>query len=233
MALVGTRVWRRSRLRRWELPEAFRRLAMASGAASSRQPAPQQPSEIAVVISGDPGTPPRYAVPDFVALDARRRRGRQDDQPGAVGRPGVRARVLPDPARHLRHDSAPRAAPSRCRSPRGASSAPTPSSSAPCSARATTSASRCGCSTSARGSRCSPRNTPAPPPTRGSTRTPSPTRSTSSSARCAASRARSWRSPPTATASAWSARSRTATSRRSTSPTTTARTRGASRRTGS
>jgi TolB protein len=32
-------------------------------------PAPQQPSEIAVVISGDPGTPPRYAVPGFVALD--------------------------------------------------------------------------------------------------------------------------------------------------------------------
>jgi TolB protein len=31
-------------------------------------PAPQQPSEIAVRISGDPGTPPRYAVPDFVAL---------------------------------------------------------------------------------------------------------------------------------------------------------------------
>jgi TolB protein len=30
--------------------------------------APQQPSDIAVVISGDPGTPPRYAVPDFVAL---------------------------------------------------------------------------------------------------------------------------------------------------------------------
>jgi TolB protein len=28
----------------------------------------QQPSEVAVVISGDPGTPPRYAVPDFVAL---------------------------------------------------------------------------------------------------------------------------------------------------------------------
>ena len=31
-------------------------------------PAPQQPSEVAVVISGDPGTPPRYAIPDFVAL---------------------------------------------------------------------------------------------------------------------------------------------------------------------
>jgi len=35
---------------------------------SLAQPAsPQQPSEVAVVISGDPGTPPRYAVPDFVA----------------------------------------------------------------------------------------------------------------------------------------------------------------------
>ena len=32
-------------------------------------PPPQQPSEIAVVISGDPGTPPRYAVPDFVAMN--------------------------------------------------------------------------------------------------------------------------------------------------------------------
>ena len=29
----------------------------------------QQPSEIAVLISGDPGTPPRYAVPDFIALN--------------------------------------------------------------------------------------------------------------------------------------------------------------------
>ena len=33
-----------------------------------RPAAQQQPSDIAVVISGDPGTPPRYAVPDFVAL---------------------------------------------------------------------------------------------------------------------------------------------------------------------
>jgi TolB protein len=31
-------------------------------------PAQQQPSEVALVITGDPGTPPRYAVPDFVAL---------------------------------------------------------------------------------------------------------------------------------------------------------------------
>jgi TolB protein len=40
--------------------------------AAPQQPAPaptgQQPSEVAVVITGDPGTPPRYAVPDFIAL---------------------------------------------------------------------------------------------------------------------------------------------------------------------
>ena len=41
-------------------------VAPRSPAASSQ--AQQQPSAIAVVISGDPGTPPRYAVPDFVAL---------------------------------------------------------------------------------------------------------------------------------------------------------------------
>jgi len=38
-------------------------------AATPPRPAPQaqQPSEIELVINGDPGTPPRYAVPDFVA----------------------------------------------------------------------------------------------------------------------------------------------------------------------
>lgn len=45
-------------------------VAAAQTVAGGQQPpaAPQQPSEIALVISGDPGTPPRYAVPDFVAL---------------------------------------------------------------------------------------------------------------------------------------------------------------------
>jgi TolB protein len=46
-------------------------LSAATLMAASQQappPASQQPSEVAVVISGDPGTPPRYAVPDFVAL---------------------------------------------------------------------------------------------------------------------------------------------------------------------
>jgi TolB protein len=44
-------------------------------AAPRQQPAPpatpqqgQQPSEVALVITGEPGTPPRYAVPDLVAL---------------------------------------------------------------------------------------------------------------------------------------------------------------------
>ena len=44
-------------------------LADTSTAVRSFQDAPQQPSEVAVVISGDPGTPPRYAVPDFVAAN--------------------------------------------------------------------------------------------------------------------------------------------------------------------
>jgi TolB protein len=34
----------------------------------SPQTPPQQPTDIAPRISGDPGTPPRFAVPDFVAL---------------------------------------------------------------------------------------------------------------------------------------------------------------------
>jgi TolB protein len=44
----------------------------ASGQTPDQQPpapTPQQPSEVAVVISGDPGTPPRYAIPDFLALN--------------------------------------------------------------------------------------------------------------------------------------------------------------------
>ncbi|MBI4265685.1 MAG: PD40 domain-containing protein [Acidobacteria bacterium] len=43
----------------------------ATGQAPAPPPAsqaPQQPPEVSLVISGDPGTPPRYAVPDFVAL---------------------------------------------------------------------------------------------------------------------------------------------------------------------
>ena len=42
-------------------------LAQATETPSTPQ-TPQQPSEIQLVISGEPGTPPRFAVPDFVAL---------------------------------------------------------------------------------------------------------------------------------------------------------------------
>src|SRR5688572_33270736 len=60
--------------RRWALGLGLWALGLAAAitalTVSAQQPqpaAPQQPSEIAVVISGDPGTPPRYAVPDCVA----------------------------------------------------------------------------------------------------------------------------------------------------------------------
>ena len=46
-------------------------MAVVMGQAPAPQtpaPAPQQPSEIALVITGEPGAPPHYAVPDFVAL---------------------------------------------------------------------------------------------------------------------------------------------------------------------
>ena len=43
-------------------------VAVLAQAPQTPAPAPQQPSEIQLVISGEPGTPPRYAVPDFVAL---------------------------------------------------------------------------------------------------------------------------------------------------------------------
>src|SRR5678816_3056505 len=43
-------------------------VAILAQAPQTPAPAPQQPSEIQLVISGEPGTPPRYAVPDFVAL---------------------------------------------------------------------------------------------------------------------------------------------------------------------
>ena len=43
-------------------------VAVLAQAPQTPAPTPQQPSEIQLVISGEPGTPPRYAVPDFVAL---------------------------------------------------------------------------------------------------------------------------------------------------------------------
>lgn len=46
-------------------------LMMSVGLVMAQQPTPpSQRSEIVVVLSGDPGTPPRIAVPDFLALSA-------------------------------------------------------------------------------------------------------------------------------------------------------------------
>ncbi len=46
-------------------------LALTAQTPPATPPAPPQPSgEIALTISGDPGTPPKYAVPDFIALSA-------------------------------------------------------------------------------------------------------------------------------------------------------------------
>ena len=70
---------------------------------------PQQQSEIELSITGRAGAPPKYAVPDFIALspDAETQRGRQDDCGQVLWDDlDVRARVLPDSARHLRIDPA-------------------------------------------------------------------------------------------------------------------------------
>jgi TolB protein len=44
--------------------------AEPQGQPPAPQPAPQQPSEVGVIITGDTGAAPRYAVPEFVALTA-------------------------------------------------------------------------------------------------------------------------------------------------------------------
>ena len=58
-------------MNRYALLTAVIVVATASAQQPPSQTAPsptQQPSEIATTITGEPGTPPRYAVPDFVAL---------------------------------------------------------------------------------------------------------------------------------------------------------------------
>jgi hypothetical protein len=43
-----------------------------SAVVTAQQPAPQQPSSVELKIVGDPGTPPRMAVPDLLALSPDR-----------------------------------------------------------------------------------------------------------------------------------------------------------------
>ncbi len=49
---------------------AFVALATTSPLGQQPPPTPQQPSELELTISGEPGTPPKFAVPDFVALSS-------------------------------------------------------------------------------------------------------------------------------------------------------------------
>ena len=136
--------------------------------------------------------------------------GGQADWRGAVGRHGLRARVLHDPARHLQVDSrrpvdrrgAVRSlARARCRRRGDRHGA---------ARRRPASASRCAYTTSAPGSRVTAASTPARPPIPASTPTRWPTRSISRSAACAASPAPSSRSRPIATAIRWRTPSRSA-----------------------
>jgi TolB protein len=60
---------------RWNIVGVVAALAIGvvraqSPAPQQPVPAPQQPSEIELVISGEPGTPPRYAVPNFIPASA-------------------------------------------------------------------------------------------------------------------------------------------------------------------
>ena len=56
--------------------------------AAPGQQRPAQQSEIELSITGEPGAPPKYAVPDFIALspDADTVGGGQDDCGRALGR---------------------------------------------------------------------------------------------------------------------------------------------------
>ena len=202
--------------------------------AAQAPPAPQQPPtpsteiEIKTTIRGEPGAPPHYAVPDFIALtndketvDAAKLIAR-----GAVGRPGVRARVRHDSARHLPHHRADaddrdhrvrslaRARRRRCHQGIGqAHRQHVPGRDAPVQRRG-----------ARRGARPRVRQRRAQKSARRP-RTRSRTRFIRRRPTCAASRARSSRSSPTATTSASSTRSRRATAKRCTSATTTARIR--------
>ena len=167
---------------------------------SSRHPSRRRisrrssPPSIETTLTGDPGTPPRLAVPDFLrAVERSRDAGdRAHDRRGAVERPRLRARVLHDSARHLQVDSGRRRRSASRRSIAGASSAPTAwcvgtvSKTGNDGAGRDAAVPRGGAPADLRA-----RNTAGRRPTRGSTRTRSPTRFTSRSGRCAASRARS------------------------------------------
>ena len=80
-----------------------------------------------LTINGAPGLPPKLAVPDFIPLssDAETVAAAKDHRRGALGRPELRAGVLPDSARHLQEHPAGQVGRRQCRSIGGRSSTPT------------------------------------------------------------------------------------------------------------
>ena len=85
-------------------------LIVTAGARQAPQvaPASQQPSDVSTTISSDAaGTPPRFAVPDFIALVEGRgnRQGGAHDRRGALERPELRTRVRSHAEGRLRDDS--------------------------------------------------------------------------------------------------------------------------------
>ena len=76
--------------------------SLGIGLAQQPQPptnqTPQQPSDVGIVISGDPGSPPRIAVPDFLALSNDRETQDVAQVDPALPRDFVRAHKKSDPA---------------------------------------------------------------------------------------------------------------------------------------
>ena len=95
---------------RGRLPHRGRSAAQAptQQPAAARSPS-QQPSEVRTTISsGEAGAPPRFAVPDFIALsnDAETVDAAKTIARVLLGRSELRARVRAHSPRHLRHDPA-------------------------------------------------------------------------------------------------------------------------------
>ena len=208
-----------------------RRSAPAASSRRRHPPAPQQPSDISTTISSDEaGAPPRFAVPDFIALH-------RNDAEMPVDAPRPSRKVLWDDLNFEREFALiPRDIYATI--PAATSFDDVPFDrwrelNADGVVVGTVQKTDAGVRVEVRlfnvrsaavGVRAGiQRLGRQPAALRAHDR---PTRSTSSSGRCAAWRAPSWPSTRIATASGWPAPSRAAASRRSTSPTTTARTSG-------
>ena len=159
---------------------------------ASQQPPPQQPTELNFTISGEAGSAPRFAVPDFIALSP-------DAETAAIAK--TIGQVLWDDLNFEREFALiPRDTYATIPAAKSMTDVPFDRWRelnadgviiGTVQKNGMTITSKRVCSASRRGSRRSAKPTTARRRTRAATRTRSPTRSTSSSARCAASRGRS------------------------------------------